>query len=193
MASAAVDKINGLTLIPDWLSERDATTLITEIDSNPWRDDLRRRVQHYGYIYDYRARQVTHDMRIGALPDWLMPLAKTITRDLNLPTIFDQVIINEYQPGQGISAHIDCRPCFGETVASLSLGSAVDMYFSKPQDQVRHTLRLEPQSLLILQGDARHVWKHAIPPRKSDVVNGVRIGRTRRLSLTFRTVRAQSS
>ena len=53
----------------------------------------------------------------------------------------------------------------------------------------RISLRLEPRSLLILSGEARYDWTHAIPARKSDVIKGVRQPRTRRVSLTFRTMK----
>ena len=35
--------------------------------------------------------------------------------------------VNEYLPGQGIAQHVDCVPCFGGTVASLSLLSPCTM------------------------------------------------------------------
>ena len=47
---------------------------------------------------------------------------------------------------------------------------------------------MKERSLIILSDDARYEWQHAIPARKSDVVNGFKIARDRRLSLTFRTV-----
>ncbi|WP_090196612.1 alpha-ketoglutarate-dependent dioxygenase AlkB [Yoonia tamlensis] len=50
-------------------------------------------------------------------------------------------------------------------------------------------LALEPRSLLVISGEARHVWTHAIPSRKSDIVNGQKHSRSRRLSLTFRKMR----
>ena len=43
--------------------------------------------------------------------------------------------------------------------------------------------------LLILSGEARYDWTHEIPAHKSDMINGARQPRTRRVSLTFRTVR----
>ena len=48
--------------------------LAAEIDAAPWITDLKRRVQHYCYHYDYRARTVTEDAYLGPLPDWLMGL-----------------------------------------------------------------------------------------------------------------------
>jgi alkylated DNA repair dioxygenase AlkB len=54
--------------------------------------------------------------------------------------------------------------------------------------QEKHDLYLEPRSLITLSGLARYQWTHAIPARKSDVVDGFKIERGRRISLTFRTV-----
>jgi alkylated DNA repair dioxygenase AlkB len=97
----------------------------------------------------------------------------------------DQVIVNEYQPGQGIAPHLDSL-AFGPVVASLSLGSACSMGFEGPGGEAL-SLWLEPGSLLVLGGEARSSWKHGIAKRRSDVVDGVRHPRGRRVSLTFRT------
>lgn len=44
---------------------------------------------------------------------------------------FDQLIINEYQPGQGINPHIDNVKLFAEPIVSLSLGSECIMEFDR--------------------------------------------------------------
>ena len=62
------------------------------------------------------------------------------------------------------------------------------MLFSHTQQEERVPVLLEPRSLVVMQGDARYTWKHAILPRKRDEVDGQVIARRRRLSLTFRTV-----
>lgn len=102
----------------------------------------------------------------------------------------DQIIINEYQSGQGISTHIDCVPCFSNTIASLSLGSPCVMDFAHSETGKKSSLLLEPRSLLVLSGDARYLWQHSIAGRKTDRFNGQTIQRTRRISLTFRKVLA---
>ncbi|MFW2448248.1 MAG: alpha-ketoglutarate-dependent dioxygenase AlkB [Qipengyuania pacifica] len=104
----------------------------------------------------------------------------------------DQVIINEYQPGQGISAHIDCQPCFGETIASLSLLSACVMRFASQKSSRHMDLLLQPDSLLVMAGEASHDWTHAIPARKTDLVEGRKSRRTRRISLTFRQMKLEN-
>lgn len=178
----------GARLCLDYLPAGDAPRLRDLLDGGPWRDDLKRRVQHYGWRYDYRARKITHALRLGPLPLWLTPLASTIGDLPEFERVPDQVIVNEYCPGQGISAHVDCEPCFGPAIASLSLGGAVEMVFRHRRSGERASLVLPPLSLLVLTGEARYDWTHEIPARRSNTIDGMRLPRTRRVSLTFRTV-----
>jgi alkylated DNA repair dioxygenase AlkB len=182
--ATATPDISGLRYVPDLITADEEQELIDAIDQQPWLNDLKRCVQHYGYKYDYKARTVTADSYLGPLPDWLIPITQKLP--FKPDQALDQVIVNEYLPGQGISAHVDCVPCFDDTIASLSLGSGAVMQFTKGQE--KHDLYLEPRSLIILSGPARYEWTHAIPSRKSDVVDGFKIERERRVSLTFRTV-----
>ena len=108
-----------------------------------------------------------------------------------MPQVPNQLIVNEYQPGQGISPHVDREDQFGETVISLSLGSQITMDFIKKDTREKVSLLLDPRSLVVLSGEARHEWMHGIPGRLSDEVEGERITRTRRVSLTFRTVESK--
>ncbi|MFO0389301.1 MAG: alpha-ketoglutarate-dependent dioxygenase AlkB [Alphaproteobacteria bacterium] len=180
--------IAGLSYIPNHIEESTEAALLELIENQPWMHDLKRRVQHYGWRYDYKARNVTSDLRIGALPEWLQHYAAALQQAGYFSEIPDQVIINEYEPGQGISAHIDCVPCFTDTIASLSLGSPCVMDFTHSKTGEKSSLLLEPRSLLVLSGDARYAWQHAIAGRKMDRFNGQAIQRTRRISLTFRKV-----
>ena len=126
---AAIATIPGLYYVPDYINEIEHDSLLAQIDERPWLDDLKRRVQHYGFKYDYKARRVARDMRIGELPKWLKELAEKLWIDGHMPEVADQVIVNEYEPGQGISSHIDCEPCFQDTIVSLSLESGCFMDF----------------------------------------------------------------
>jgi alkylated DNA repair dioxygenase AlkB len=179
--------VPGLVIAEMFVSPDEERTLLAAIDADPWMADLSRRVQHHGWRYDYKARTVSRDMRIGPLPDWAAGLARRI-RDLGLfDQEPDQVIVNEYQPGQGIASHIDCEPCFGPIVATLSLGDTWVMDFEAVGGNVL-SLPLPRCSLAVLAGPARCDWRHGIAKRKSDPsVNGRR-PRRRRVSVTFRTV-----
>ena len=187
---------DGLFYFDDFINTIDAEKLLSIIDKQPWLDDLQRRVQHYGFKYDYRARRIDDSMHLGPLPDWLIPVEQSVRNKtaelLNIDHVFDQAIVNEYEPGQGISPHVDCEPCFGEVVATLSLNSEIQMDFSKPTLGLKISKRLETNSLALLTGSVRYEWQHSIPARKSDPADtafnrGVN-RRKRRVSVTFRSV-----
>lgn len=160
--------------------------MLKKIDAHPWLDDLQRRVQHYGYKYDYAQHKINSEMYIAPLPDWASNIATKLHQHYS-DTLPDQVIVNEYQPGQGIANHTDCKNCFRDTIISLSLGSECVMDFTHPSLGQKSIL-LEPRSLIIMQGEARYDWRHGIAKRKSDKFEGQVIKRARRVSLTFRTV-----
>ena len=60
------------------------------------------------------------------------------------------------------------------------------MEFRHPPTGRKESLLLEPRSLLVLSDDARYEWEHGITARKRDVWQGMRVERSRRLSITFR-------
>ncbi len=178
-------EIRGIEYIENYITEYQHDRLLKEIDKNRWLDDLKRRVQHYGFKYDYKARRVNMDMHLGELPEWLKRLSQKLYEDKHMPEVADQVIVNEYLPGQGIASHIDCEPCFKDTIVSLSLGSDCVMNFTNKFDKTQKIpVWLAPRSLIVLSGEARYDWLHGIPARKSDEKHK----RQRRVSLTFRKV-----
>ena len=67
----AIATIDGLGYVENYIDEHQHDWLLAEIGKHEWLDDLKRRVQHYGFKYDYKARRVDMDMRIGELPEWL--------------------------------------------------------------------------------------------------------------------------
>ncbi|MGH3848453.1 MAG: alpha-ketoglutarate-dependent dioxygenase AlkB [Pseudonocardiaceae bacterium] len=180
--------IPGLSYVADYLSPDEQTELLATIDRLPWSDDLKRRVQHYGYRYDYTRKTVDHDLYLGPLPDWAGALEERLRRDGYAPRRLDQLIVNEYLPGQGIAPHIDCVPCFADTILSLSLGSSCILTMSQRKLETKLPVLLEPGGLLVMAGEARYGWLHGIASRKSDKYDGRNLSRGRRVSLTFRTV-----
>src|SRR6266478_1096602 len=86
--------IQGMTYAPDFLSPSEQEAVLREIDQQPWRNDLKRRVQHYGYRYDYKARRVDPSMYLGPLPSWVHVAARRLVTNGHLPTPPDQLIVN---------------------------------------------------------------------------------------------------
>lgn len=178
----------GLQYIENFIDPEEEAILVNIIDKQNWLLDLKRRVQHYGYKYDYKSRKINHSMYLGALPDWInFIIERLIFREiLEYPP--NQAIVNEYLPGQGITPHIDCRSCFEDTIISLSLNSRCMMDFKSIINEEKHSFLLTPRSLIILKGQARYNWKHGIAARKSDRWNNQKLLRNRRISITFRNV-----
>lgn len=175
---------HGLQLLPEFVNRASADALLGAIEAQPWSAALSRRVQHYGWTYDYRSRRVAPDAYLGPLPGFLASLVSRLQGQFGfLP---DQAIVNEYRPGEGIAPHTDCVPCFGERVAMVALGSDAQMDFRQPVTGAEGALLFPARALLILEGDARRFWTHGIAKRKSDPTFQHR--RSRRVSITFRTV-----
>ena len=182
-------EVPGLIFCQGFLTPAEESLCIERIDAavGIWLNDLSRRVQHYGWRYDYKARVITPDMHIGELPDWLRQLAQRLYDETDLfDRVPEQVIVNEYQPGQGIAMHTDHRG-FGDTVCTISLGDDWEMDFSEDWSDKRPAL-LPRRSCVLLTGESRSIWQHGIAPRKSELTANGRRNRRRRVSLTFRTV-----
>ncbi|MDG9700679.1 alpha-ketoglutarate-dependent dioxygenase AlkB [Streptomyces sp. DH37] len=187
-ALPGAEPVPGLRHLHSHIDPGKQEDLLHSIDGLPWRMDLKRRVQHYGYRYDYRRRTVDSDSRTTPLPDWARELAARFRHEGLAPAVFNQLIVNEYLPGQGISPHVDCRPCFDATILSVSLGSPCMFVMRHTDTAETREILLEPGDVLVMTGEARYDWQHGIPPRKTDRIAGRRISRGRRVSLTFRRV-----
>ena len=163
--------MEGLTIIDNFIDEETEQFLLDSINKEEWDTSLKRKTQHYGYKYLYKKVALEPTTPI---PDFLQALKEEINYN-----DADQVIINHYYPGQGISSHID-KKIFDNKIVSISLNSGISMNIGA------WTIYLKPRSCLILEGHARWDIPHEIVARKSDTVNGKKIKRSERISITFR-------
>lgn len=194
--------MQGLCYDEHILSEEEGNALIQLLDDQTWTplssSPNSRRVQQYGFIYDYNASTI--HTKGPDLLDGLRSLRDTITRMVR-PTgwipeddnteYFNQCICNEYKPSQGISKHID-NPSYGDVIACVTLGSGTTITF-RPRSKGNGTLDQQdvyvaPNSVYFMAGDARYKWTHEITPRSSDTIHGTVVPRSRRISVTFRHV-----
>src|SRR5438270_2936796 len=144
--AADVPAIPGLRYLPDYIDEIEEGELVTAIDVLPWNSDWKRRRQPYGGAYG-------RGSDAPPIPVWGRRLADRLFADGLTPEPFDQMLVNEYLPGQGISPHRDYAP-YGRTVVSLSLLSACVMDFRHVPNGHRERLLLERRSLLVLSDEA---------------------------------------
>ena len=136
----------------------------------------KRRTVSFGFKYDYSAGRLDAAPEI---PAFLSGLRGRAGRFIGVdPDAFVHALITEYAPGVTIGWHRD-RPQF-DKVVGISLAAACAFRFRRRTSTgfERITHRLEPRSAYLIDGPARSVWEHSIPPVQA-----------RRYSVTFRTLR----
>lgn len=175
----------GLILYRNFLSNSMENELLNEIDSQKWVVDYDRRLQYYGYRNELEKPYDLVEFPIP-MPPLIKQLSQEIVNRHILITQPDQVIINEYLPGQGIRPHKD-RNYFENQICGINLGSGCIMRFIKGADVV--DIEVPRRSLYVMQDEVRYKWKHAIPPRKKDIIDGNIQHRERRWSITYRKVK----
>lgn len=206
--------VPGLSIASSFITAAEESALLAFLDTQQWRTDLARRTIHYGGTYCLMPPR-------GATASERLAIEKTIIDAPRLPVELDFVIdrmvqqhlynldakpqyciVNEYQPGQGISAHVE-NFRFGEPVCSLTLAGEDAMRFHElkaaddgsvrsgkayiaPRTGRHIDVTLARRSLAILTGDARSKWQHEIVRGRTKRNH---IG-WRRVSLTFRAERS---
>lgn len=161
-----MENIIGLRYIENILTVEKELKLIEYIDNKEWSTILKRRTQQYGHQYVYNHvnnENADTKNKINPIPKKFLRLFKKL-RDLNLGSDIDinklQVIVNEYEPGQGISAHIDDPNKFGDWVISVSLGSNCNIKFTKNNES--HNIYIQKRSVYEMKDDSRYKWTHQI-------------------------------
>ncbi|MDE0408932.1 MAG: alpha-ketoglutarate-dependent dioxygenase AlkB [Alphaproteobacteria bacterium] len=178
--------VHGAVIVPDFVTPAEEERILLRIGQAPWMTELSRRVQHYGYRYDYRG--ASRPEPAAPFPRWSAVMAGRLREHFGgaLPV---QCIVNEYRSGQGIGMHAD-HAQFGPVIASLSLAADWPMRFRPravrpyardglPGDEV---VVLPRRSVLVLASAARTHWMHGID--RADTADEA----ATRLSATFRTL-----
>lgn len=186
-----IAEVPGLYYVPNFLTPEQLNEITQELNQNQsWvgvtKNQNSRKVRQYGYEYVYS----------GGPPkptDPIPVMYQLFNNRSTLPTELQQILadwepnqllINRYLPGQGISHHTDHLKYFNSIVVGITIGSGIEMEFVKAGQTV--PIYLEPNSLYVMSKDARYKWTHGIRSRNTDTVNGVIINRGLRDSLTYR-------
>jgi alkylated DNA repair protein alkB family protein 8 len=107
----------------------------------------------------------------------------------NFSQYFDQLTINEYQPGSGIPPHTDSHAPFEEPLISISLMSDIVILFRNPLTSEEINVLIPARSAFVMTGESRYLWTHAINTRKIDRTESGLSFRRKRVSLTYRKSR----
>ncbi|CAO0790450.1 unnamed protein product [Mucor circinelloides] len=159
---------------------------VNQVDSrNSPNPELKRRTQQYGHLFSYRYRKVLEEY--GPLPGFTDFLVDRIMDNKWMPNKPNHLLVNEYNPGQGIMPHVDAPALFGAAILSLSLLSECIMKFTCEDQSI--DIILPRRSLAILTGDARYKFKHGISKDLIETTDsGIIIERDKRISFTFREI-----
>lgn len=189
--------IPGLFYVEDFLSAEEHDNIISLLynEQKDWwvyeevsnGETMKRRNQQYGWKYNYATQDIAkadHEQ-----PKWVDPFGERLKSLGIIQKMPEQMIINEYLPGQGITPHTDKVHCFGDYVAAVNLGSGIVMNFT-PRNKREEVVEVyvRPRSVYVMTGPARFDYLHSIQSREMDVVNGRTIRRKKRVSVTLRTV-----
>ncbi|KAJ1744297.1 hypothetical protein LPJ78_000408 [Coemansia sp. RSA 989] len=199
-SSANVNEVlgesKGLFYIADFITEDEEKQIMQHIaeesqSADKWFQVQERFVKHYGHAFDYHLKHIGDPAMAASLelPSWFRPFIRRIRE--RLPAYEaqpDQLTIQRYPPGSGIAFHSDSHTAFTDTVVILSMGTPVQMDFRKPAAGCPPTsIDLMPRSLVLMTGEARFGWEHAIRMRRSDLIDGRVRERSERWSITMRT------
>mmetsp|Transcript_21138 Transcript_21138/g.39045 ORF Transcript_21138/g.39045 Transcript_21138/m.39045 type:complete len:373 (-) Transcript_21138:2168-3286(-) len=121
------------------------------------------------------------------MPEWAEGILQLLKESFGLD--YDQLTVNDYAPGDSIPPHTDSHSPFEETLISISLLSPISINYRHLDYDVN--VFVPARSMLIMQGEARYVWKHSIQQRKFEVLDSFTVYRRRRISLTFRKTRTE--
>ncbi|HEY0046353.1 MAG TPA: alpha-ketoglutarate-dependent dioxygenase AlkB, partial [Flavobacterium sp.] len=165
-----METVPGFQLHRDFITAEMEDNLIREIDNQVWVVDYDRRLQYYGYRNELESPYDLVEFPV-TIPPLINNLAEKLVESKILAHQPNQVIINEYAPGQGIRPHKD-RNYFDNQICGVNLGSGCVMRFIKIKGGDVVDVEIPRRSLYVMQDDARYKWNHAIPPRKKDVIDG---------------------
>ena len=112
----------------------------------------------------------------------LLKIKKDIEPKANV--VFNSVLLNRYRDGtDSISWHTDAEKELGQNpvIASVNFGTERKFQLKHKDTAQRIDIILQHGSLLIMQGELQHYWKHQIPKTKKLLGE--------RVNLTFRVIK----
>ncbi|KAI9008109.1 hypothetical protein BC832DRAFT_525504, partial [Gaertneriomyces semiglobifer] len=175
--------IEGLSYVPQGMPTEEIERALRCMEGEEWFDPAIGRNQA---------------MRFGKLPVWLRSFedfgSQLLPPQLRFrQPVFDQMIANYYEPGEGLRAHVDIPHQFADGIIIFSLCGTCIMQFTRNDDEKQEPIEffLSPGDVVCLTGPARWQWMHGIPERTEDSWMGNSISRTKRISLTLRKLLPQ--
>ena len=199
--------IPGLYYQANFLTEEEEKQILSIIDSNEWNHDIQRKTQYYGYTYYHTRHNSTSMQPTEQIENTHFPLSQLqfVIDKFKDTTIFPpdhpptQILVNEYLRNMSIKGHVDNVDAFGDVIISLSLcGPAYMTMRSIENPNIVAKVFMEERSILIMSGDSRFKWRHAITKQRrvylpTKKITILRDDTYRRVSLTIREIKIEGT
>ncbi|KAE9414975.1 hypothetical protein Angca_002874, partial [Angiostrongylus cantonensis] len=174
--------IDGIMIVPDFLSESEENILLEMIDGVDWMlSQSGRRKQDYGPKVNFKHKKVKFDSFVGMpeYADFLLEKMQSISAEKLGNYIPFEMCNLEYDQSKksAIEMHFDDMWIWGNRLISINLLSGSVMTLANEETQQLCYIWMPHRSLICLSNDARYVWKHAVLSRHI---------RGRRIALTMR-------
>lgn len=169
------EKIKGLKIIELFITSEQERNLVKFLEAQNWSSEIRRKTLHYGKRYCYKTKKLIND--VEPIPEELYELIEAVEDQVCSKTTsfkINQCIVNKYEAGEGIGAHIDHKTLFSGIIVTVSLLSDCVITFVKEKESV--SVPAQRRSCIILEKEARYDWTHALKCSE------------KRISITFRQI-----
>ncbi|XP_054481223.1 alpha-ketoglutarate-dependent dioxygenase alkB homolog 4 [Anoplopoma fimbria] len=163
----------GIFLRENFISEEEEKKLISTMDQDVWNDSQSgRRKQDFGPKVNFKKKKVRL-AGFSGLPALSQKLVLRMQQDSSLADFQPVEQCNlDYHPqrGSAIDPHLDDSWLWGERLVTINMLSNTTLTMSLERglpelglaEEVHVAVRLPRRSLVVLYGEARHRWKHAI-------------------------------
>lgn len=225
-----VKGISGLWLCRDFLTPKQQDELRTAINHEGWfKESSQNQAMRFGDLPEWASELCGLVQRAICCYDVMCKICNISTTCphedqkgspfspelLWREPLFDQMIVNSYQPGEGICAHVDLLR-FEDGIAIVSLESPCVMHFTHQnsitkgaqcsqescdiiqnfgESKTDHNTDMEskipvllmPGDIILMSEEARYNWLHEINRKAGyQIWNGEEISQRRRISITLR-------
>ncbi|XP_053703646.1 alpha-ketoglutarate-dependent dioxygenase alkB homolog 4 [Synchiropus splendidus] len=183
----------GVVLRENFISEEEEEKLVHAMDHDTWIPSQSGRwKQDFGPKVNFKKRKIRVGIFSG-LPPLSQKLVARMQLDLSLRDFQPVEQCNlDYRPqrGSAIDPHLDDSWLWGERLVTVNMLSDTVLTMTLEQglpelnlaEEVHVCVKLPRRSLLVLHGEARHRWKHAI--QRKDI-------QQRRVCSTYRELSAE--
>lgn len=171
----------------DWFeSEEFSKKLFSVKNASGKTSDKSRKVAQFGYSYDYQKKKSEKIEDIPEIVRELRTYIKKTWKDCpsDIEMKMNQCIINVYEAGQGISAHIDDTKLFGDTIVCFTFGETGRTMEFLNKGKIIEKIYTKPNSMYVMTNDFRYKYPHQMSKRKTDSEGK----RGKIISITFRQV-----